>query len=129
MAIITSVALVLLAQGPVATAQAPDTAFDVGYEELVANDNAAARQAIENCDELAANDPARLINHGIALARTRRMTTPRATVRSRRDMARDSVELETAMTANGSIRAISRARRWPCSTRANSPSTASIASR
>ena len=58
MAIITSVALVLLAQGPVATAQAPDTAFDVGYEELVANDNAAARRP----SKIATNWP-RTIRH------------------------------------------------------------------
>ncbi|MAC30445.1 MAG: hypothetical protein CL948_02885 [Erythrobacter sp.] len=95
MAIITSVALVLLAQGPVATAQAPDTAFDVGYEELVANDNAAARQAIENCDELAANDPARLINHGIALARMGDYDAARTEFATAAHM-RSSVELETA---------------------------------
>ena len=47
MAIITSVALALLAQGTATTTQAPDTAFDVGYEELVANENVAARKAIE----------------------------------------------------------------------------------
>jgi Flp pilus assembly protein TadD len=69
MAIITSVALALLAQGPVEAVPGPQAGYDVGYEELVANDNRAARQAIENCEELAAADPARLINHGIALAR------------------------------------------------------------
>ena len=59
MAIITSVALALLAQGPVEAVPGPQAGYDVGYEELVANDNRAARQAIENCDELAAADPAR----------------------------------------------------------------------
>ena len=70
MAIIAGVALALMAQGPVEVVADPHSDFDVGYEELVANDNAAARAAIEKCDELAADDPARLINHGIALART-----------------------------------------------------------
>ena len=52
MAIIASVALALMAQGPVEAAAGPHSDFDVGYEELVANDNAAARSAIEQCDEL-----------------------------------------------------------------------------
>ena len=96
MAIITSVALALLAQGTATTTtQAPDTAFDVGYEELVANENVAAREAIENCDELAANDPARLINHGIALARTGNYDAARAEFEAAAD-ARNSIELETA---------------------------------
>ena len=96
MAIITSVALALLAQGTATiTTQAPDTAFDVGYEELVANENVAAREAIENCDELAANDPARLINHGIALARTGNYDAPRAEFEAAAG-ARNSIELETA---------------------------------
>lgn len=95
MAIITSVALALLAQGTATTTQAPDTAFDVGYEELVANENVAARKAIENCDELAANDPARLINHGIALARTGNYDAARAEFEAAAG-ARNSIELETA---------------------------------
>ena len=50
MAIITSVALALLAQGTATTTQTPDTAFDVGYEELVANENVAARKALAMLD-------------------------------------------------------------------------------
>ena len=110
MAIITSVALVLLAQGPVATAQAPDTAFDVGYEELVANDNAAARQAIENCDALAANDPARLINHGIALARMGNYDAARTEFSTAANM-RSSVELEQY---HSGINPISPSRGYTC---------------
>ena len=95
MAIITSVALALLAQGPVEAVPGPQAGYDVGYEELVANDNHAARQAIENCDELAAADPARLINHGIALARMGDYDAARTEFEAAAG-ARDSVELETA---------------------------------
>lgn len=95
MAIITSMALALMAQGPVEAVPAPQTDYDVGYEELVANDNVEARKAIENCDELAADDPARLINHGIALARTGNYEAARADFEAAAN-ARDSVELETA---------------------------------
>ena len=82
-------------------AQSPtssDTEIDgrtLGYEELVANENVAAREAIENCDELAANDPARLINHGIALARTGNYDAARAEFEAAAG-ARNSIELETA---------------------------------
>lgn len=95
MAIITSMALALMAQGPVEAVPAPQADFDIGYEELVANDNIEARKAIENCDELAADDPARLINHGIALARTGNYEAARADFEAAAN-ARDSVELETA---------------------------------
>ena len=95
MAIITSIALALLAQGPVEAVAGPQADYDVGYEELVSNENAAARKAIENCDELAENDPARLINHGIALARTGEYDAARAEFKTAA-MARDSVELQTA---------------------------------
>ena len=46
-------------------------------------------------DELAADDPARLINHGIALARTGNYEAARADFAAAAN-ARDSVELETA---------------------------------
>ena len=95
MAIITSIALALLAQGPVEAVAGPQAEFDVGYEELVANENAAARKAIEDCEELADNDPARLINHGIALARTGNYEAARADFEAAAT-ARDSVELETS---------------------------------
>ncbi|KWV94159.1 MULTISPECIES: hypothetical protein [unclassified Erythrobacter] len=95
MAIITSVALALLVQGPVDAAKTPQAEYDVGYEELVANDNLAAREIIENSDELAEDDPARLINHGIALARTGNYEAARAAFEAAAS-ARNSVELETA---------------------------------
>jgi len=95
MAIITSVALALLVQGPVDTAKTPQPEYNVGYEELVARDDYAAREAIENSDQLAEDDPARLINHGIALARTGHYEEARAAFEAAA-AARNSVELETA---------------------------------
>lgn len=95
MAIITSVALVLMAQGAVEAVPGPQADYDVGYEELVANQNIAAREAIEACEKLAADDPARLINHGIALARTGNYEAARLQFEAAAH-ASDSVELETA---------------------------------
>ena len=92
MAIITSIALALMVQGP---AQAAITAVEVGFEELVANENAAARQAIESSGEAHSDDPAILINHGIALARTGNYEAARAKFEAAAG-ARDSIELETA---------------------------------
>lgn len=95
MTILLSAALAVLAQGPAATVPASDAPYDVGYEELLAHRDGAARAAIEACDELAADDPARLINHGVALARTGDYEAARAAFTAAAD-ARSSVELETA---------------------------------
>ena len=95
MSILASAALAVLAQGPLAAVPAADRPYDVGYEELVANRDAAARAAIEACDTLAQDDPARLINHGIALARTGDYDAARAAFAAEAG-SRTSVELETA---------------------------------
>lgn len=95
MASITSMALAIMALGPVTAVEAPQADYDVGYEELVANENVEARKAIESCDTLASDDPARLINHGIALARTGNYEAARADFEAAAS-ARESVELETA---------------------------------
>ncbi len=95
MTIISTIALTLMAQGPVAAVTGPQADYDVGYEELVSNENVAARKAIENCDELAETDPARLINHGIALARTGEYDAARADFETAAT-ARSSIELQTA---------------------------------
>ncbi|QYJ06786.1 hypothetical protein [Qipengyuania flava] len=95
MAIMTSIALALMAQGTAGAVPAPEADYDVGYEELVANENDAARKAIESCDTLAADDPARLINHGIALARTGNYDAARDQFEAAAG-AGSSVELETA---------------------------------
>lgn len=95
MAIGTAFALVFLAQASPAAIPAPATPFDVGYPELVEGENAAAAKAIEACEELDSDDPARLINHGIALARMGRFTEARADFEAAAK-ADNSVELETA---------------------------------
>ncbi len=95
MSLIASLAFAMMAQGPVAVVAAPETDYDVGYEELVSGQDRAAAEAIENCGELAADDPARLINHGIALARLGRFNEARADFEAAAN-ASTSVELETA---------------------------------
>lgn len=73
MAIITTLALVLLAQAPNQVAQQADAStaapVDVAYEELAGGQNNAAIQRIEQNEALEQDDPARLINLGIAHAR------------------------------------------------------------
>lgn len=69
MSLIAATALLVLANGPVEGVAVPDAEFDVGYAELVTGQDRAAIEAIENCDTLAQDDPARLINHAVALAR------------------------------------------------------------
>ncbi len=96
MAIVSSMVLILASQGAFAAAvPGPQADYDVGYEELLADRNDEARDAIEACEELAADDPARLINHAIALARTGEYETARAELEAAAQ-ARDSVELQTA---------------------------------
>ncbi len=95
MALATSFVLALLAQGAPVAVDAPETSFDVGYEELVAGRDRAAVEAIEACAELEADDPARLINHGVALARMGQFDEARADFEAAAE-ADSSVELETA---------------------------------
>lgn len=94
MALGLTLALAFMAQAPAQVVPAVDTAADVGQEELVAGRDLAALEAIEKCDELATNDPARLINRGIALARLGRYDEARADFASAA-AARESIELET----------------------------------
>ena len=61
-------ALLVLGSGPIEVVATAVPSSDVGFEELAAGDNLAAISAIE-AGSLPASDPARLINHGIALAR------------------------------------------------------------
>lgn len=73
MAIGTTLALLLLVQAPNQVARQADASTvapaDVAYEELAEGQNNAAIQRIEQNDELKRDDPARLINLGIAHAR------------------------------------------------------------
>lgn len=81
-------ASLVLATGPAAAA-------DVAFVELAAGQNDAAIQRIEANDALAASDPARLINLGVAHAREGRTDQARDLFRAA-VRARTSVELETA---------------------------------
>ena len=73
MALGNSLALVLLAAAPAQIAQQADAStvgpVDVAYEELALGENNAAIERIEQNAELDRDDPARLINLGIAHAR------------------------------------------------------------
>lgn len=73
MAIGTTLALLLLVQAPNQVARQADAStvepVDVAYEELAGGQNNAAIRRIERNDELERDDPARLINLGIAHAR------------------------------------------------------------
>ena len=69
----TTLALALLMQAPVQVSQQADAAtvkpVDVAFEELSEGNNSAAIKRIEQNAELQNDDPARLINLGIAHAR------------------------------------------------------------
>lgn len=79
-------------------AQAPAATVDVAFADLAAGRNEVAIERIEANHELATNDPARLINLGVAYAREGRVGYARdlfrAVVR-----ARESIQLETATGA------------------------------
>ncbi|MBX7541210.1 hypothetical protein [Qipengyuania sphaerica] len=69
MSLIAAAALLVVAEGPVMVVSAPEAEYDIGYVELVTGEDRAAIKAIENCEKLPASDPARQINHAVALAR------------------------------------------------------------
>lgn len=73
MAILTTLALLMLTQAPVQVAQQADAStaepVDVAFEELSDGQNTAAIDRIEQNADLDRDDPARLINLGIAHAR------------------------------------------------------------
>ncbi|QKG72498.1 tetratricopeptide repeat protein [Erythrobacter mangrovi] len=95
MALGITLALAFMAQAPVQEVAVVETTADVGLDELMAGRDRAALETIENCDELAAADPARLINRGIALARLGRYDEARADFEAAAS-ARETVDLETA---------------------------------
>lgn len=82
MAFITAAAMLLMAQAPAAA--------DVASDELLAQKNQAAIERIEANDRLDDDDPARLINLGIAHAREGREDEAR-------DMFRAVVRSESAV--------------------------------
>ena len=69
MSMIAAAVLLVAAEGPVMIVSAPEDGYDIGFEELVRGDDRAALEAIENCKQLPESDPARQINHAVALAR------------------------------------------------------------
>ena len=83
-------ATIMLAQGPA-------QATEVGYDELAANRNAAAIERIESNDALKEQDPARLINLGIAHARQGRTEVAREMFE--RAAWADRLDLETGSGA------------------------------
>ena len=68
MSMLAAVVLLVAAEAPVMTVTAPESEYDIGYSELVAGDARGALDAIENCKKLPESDPARQINHAVALA-------------------------------------------------------------
>jgi tetratricopeptide (TPR) repeat protein len=94
MALGLTLALAFMAQGPAEITVTADTTVDVGMEQLLAGRNREALEVIENCDVLAADDPARRINRGIALARLGRFDEARAEFEAAA-IARDRMDLET----------------------------------
>ncbi len=94
MSLIAAATLMVMGSGPIEVVASPAPSMDVGYEELVAGNDLAALAAIENSD-LANDDPAKLINHGIALARLGQEDAARAKFAEAAAL-RDRYRLETA---------------------------------
>ena len=69
MSMLAAAALLVLGDGPVMIVSAPEAQCDLGVEELAVGDDRAALAKIENCRQLPDSDPARQINHAVALAR------------------------------------------------------------
>ena len=69
MSLLAAAVLLVAAEAPTMVVSAPDNEYDIGYSELVAGDALGALEAIEKCEKLPENDPARQINHALALAR------------------------------------------------------------
>lgn len=93
--VLSIAASLLLAPAALGAVPAVPVAADVGFVELSAGRNEAAIARIEANPDLAENDPARLINLGIAHAREGRADAARTLFRAAL-RARDSVQLETA---------------------------------
>ncbi len=95
MAVAAIIAVALAGQGVAAAGEAPEATYQVGYEQLVDGNNRAAIETIQANEEIANDDPARLINLGIALARTGDFDAARRHFEAARDHE-ERFELETA---------------------------------
>lgn len=69
MAMTTALMVALMAQAPTTIVVQPAPEFEVGYVELLAGDDSRAIERIEANASLPNDDPALLINKGVALAR------------------------------------------------------------
>lgn len=69
MSMFAAAMFLVAAEAPIMVVSAPENEYDIGYTELVSGDARGALEAIENCDKLPESDPARQINHAVALAR------------------------------------------------------------
>ena len=69
MSMLAAAVLLVAAEGSVMIVSAPENDYDIGYSQLIAGDDSSALEVIENCEKLPENDPARQINHAVALAR------------------------------------------------------------
>ncbi len=70
MAIVSGAILAILATAPIMVTGTPEGSYEIGYDKLLVGQDRAAVEEIEAGDVLARDDPARLINYGVALART-----------------------------------------------------------
>lgn len=100
MALFTAAAVLMMAQAPVAT--------DVAYEDLVAQRNDAAIERIEANERLDRDDPARLINLGIAHAREGREDEARRMFQA---VARNDTAVRLELAGGGWIDSRDLARR------------------
>ena len=69
MAMLAAAPLLVFADSSALVVTAPATDYDIGYEELIVGHDREALSAIEKCEKTSHRDPARQINHAIALAR------------------------------------------------------------
>ncbi len=99
MAVGTTLALALLMQAPVQVSQQADAStikpVDVAFEELSEGNNSAAIKRIEQNKELENDDPARLINLGVAHARQGKDMQARAMFTAAARL-QDRYQMETA---------------------------------
>ena len=69
MSLIAAVTILLVADSSALVVTAPESEYDIGYAELVVGHDREALSAIEECEKVSHRDPARQINHAVALAR------------------------------------------------------------
>lgn len=69
MSLIAAAAILLVADSSALVVTAPESEYDIGYSELVVGHDQEALAEIEQCEKASHRDPARQINHAVALAR------------------------------------------------------------